>query len=216
MRSANRTKVHVESPRVTNPIFVEPRRRRIVEAATKLMAVRGFSDTTIRDIADEAGISIGQIYCYVSSKEDILVLAVDYWRDVWLRGLSRVHDPALSPEDQLQEVMLFLVEMGAAHPTVSLLVNRESGRLVGPAAKIPKDLERALVGAVADILSQIVPGQDDLEVKRIAIALVLLSQGWVLKGYLSHTLFDGPRSYALWTTEIGLNMIHELCERDTA
>ncbi len=48
------------------------RRSQIIKAAEKVFAQKGFHDSTIADVAKEAGISEATIYEYFSSKEDIL------------------------------------------------------------------------------------------------------------------------------------------------
>lgn len=45
---------------------------RIERAALRLFAIRGFEGTGIRSIADEAGITLGSIYHYIGTKEDLL------------------------------------------------------------------------------------------------------------------------------------------------
>src|SRR5947209_7814185 len=50
----------------------EERRRDILDAAMRLFARRGFSETTVQDIAAEAGMATGTVYLYFTSKEDVL------------------------------------------------------------------------------------------------------------------------------------------------
>lgn len=45
---------------------------RIERAALRLFAIRGFEGTGIRSIADEAGITLGSLYHYIGTKEDLL------------------------------------------------------------------------------------------------------------------------------------------------
>jgi len=62
---------------VKNPDLVTRRRRQIVDAAVQLFIENGFHKTTTRQIAGAAGFSIGSLYEYVASKEDILYLVCD-------------------------------------------------------------------------------------------------------------------------------------------
>jgi AcrR family transcriptional regulator len=48
--------------RVGDADLVERRRAQIVEAATRLVARQGFAKTVVRDIAEEANISVGLVY----------------------------------------------------------------------------------------------------------------------------------------------------------
>jgi AcrR family transcriptional regulator len=47
-------------------------RQRIVDSALKLFAERGFEQTTMRVIAEDAGVSVGNAYYYFRSKEDLM------------------------------------------------------------------------------------------------------------------------------------------------
>lgn len=50
----------------------DSRRQQIVKAATKLFAREGYLKTTVREIARGSGITVGTLYHYFSSKNDIL------------------------------------------------------------------------------------------------------------------------------------------------
>ena len=62
---------------VKNPVLVDQRRRQIIDASVQLFIKNGFHKTTTRQIARAAGISIGSLYEYIESKEDILFLVCD-------------------------------------------------------------------------------------------------------------------------------------------
>jgi AcrR family transcriptional regulator len=56
----------------------EETRRQVLETALALFRERGFEDTTIRDIAGRAGLSLGAAYYYFKSKEAIVGAYYDY------------------------------------------------------------------------------------------------------------------------------------------
>src|SRR5919198_906814 len=56
----------------------EATRRHILETALALFRERGFEETTIRDIARRAGLSLGAAYYYFNSKEAIVGAYYDY------------------------------------------------------------------------------------------------------------------------------------------
>jgi AcrR family transcriptional regulator len=56
----------------------EDTRRHILETALALFRERGFEETTIRDIAGRAGLSLGAAYYYFKSKEAIVGAYYDY------------------------------------------------------------------------------------------------------------------------------------------
>ncbi len=53
-------------------------REKIVLSAAKLIVKKGFLKTSVRDIADYCGISMGKLYYYIKSKNDILSLFQEY------------------------------------------------------------------------------------------------------------------------------------------
>ena len=59
---------------IKNQELVKERRRQIVDAAVKLFIKNGYHKTTTRQLAKATGLSIGSLYEYVSTKEDILYL----------------------------------------------------------------------------------------------------------------------------------------------
>ena len=73
---------------VKNPDLVERRRRQIVDAAVELFIQNGFHKSTTRQIAKAAGFSIGSLYEYVASKEDILYLVCDAIHAEMGRGMA--------------------------------------------------------------------------------------------------------------------------------
>jgi AcrR family transcriptional regulator len=63
----------------------EETRRQILERALALFRERGFEETTIRDIASRAGLSLGAAYYYFNSKEAIVGAYYDYVQQEHLR-----------------------------------------------------------------------------------------------------------------------------------
>jgi AcrR family transcriptional regulator len=57
--------------------LIKQRRAELIKAAVKLFTEKGFHRTTTREIAREAGFSIGTLYEYIRTKEDVLYLVCD-------------------------------------------------------------------------------------------------------------------------------------------
>jgi AcrR family transcriptional regulator len=62
---------------IKNQELVRERRRQIVDATVHLFVEHGYHKTTTRMIAKAAGFSIGSLYEYVGSKEDVLYLVCE-------------------------------------------------------------------------------------------------------------------------------------------
>src|SRR5882672_10874276 len=72
------------SPRKRNP---EESRRRILDAAERAFALRGFGGARLRDIAQEAGVHHALVHHYYGDKRGLL-------QEVIQRGLERMAEAA--------------------------------------------------------------------------------------------------------------------------
>ncbi len=64
-------------------------RQRIVEAATRLFAHKGFYGTSIAALADATGLTKGAFYHHFESKEAIFFAVVEAVRSLWASGVAR-------------------------------------------------------------------------------------------------------------------------------
>lgn len=106
-------------------------RRRLFDAAVGLIAERGYEATTLRDVADRAGVSVGLLYRYFPSKRSIVLalyedLSAEYalqaaemplgkWRDRFIFALEsslRVLGPHRNTLKALVPVMVGAVDEG--------------------------------------------------------------------------------------------------------
>lgn len=72
--------------------LIKIRRGQMVKAAISLFKEKGFHRTTTREIARSSGFSIGTLYEYIRSKEDILYLVCDQIYDVVQNKIQAVMD----------------------------------------------------------------------------------------------------------------------------
>ncbi|MBM7840618.1 AcrR family transcriptional regulator [Alkalihalobacillus xiaoxiensis] len=57
--------------------LIKKRREQMIKGAVSLFIEKGFHRTTTREIAKESGFSIGTLYEYIGTKEDVLYLVCD-------------------------------------------------------------------------------------------------------------------------------------------
>ena len=79
------------SPKKDPLSTTEQRRAQIIEAAFPLISKKGFAQTSVREIADAAGLSVPAIYKYVPNKDEILELI---YQDYISQAESNVADAA--------------------------------------------------------------------------------------------------------------------------
>jgi AcrR family transcriptional regulator/NAD(P)-dependent dehydrogenase (short-subunit alcohol dehydrogenase family) len=90
---------------VKNKQLVQKRREQITLAAIKLFAKKGFHKTTLRDLAQEIGVSHGHIYAYVGSKEDIFYLIHHFLADVVMKTIERSIEGLTDPIHKLRQMV---------------------------------------------------------------------------------------------------------------
>jgi AcrR family transcriptional regulator len=90
---------------IKNQKRVEERREQIVLAAIKVFSKKGFHRATLRDLSKEIGISHGNIYDYVASKEDIFFLIHQYIADLIDSELTEVAKEIDDPVEKLRQLV---------------------------------------------------------------------------------------------------------------
>ncbi|GEM31258.1 TetR family transcriptional regulator [Nocardia neocaledoniensis NBRC 108232] len=71
-------------------------RRRVIDAAARLLVTHGYSGTRLSDVADEAGLQAGSLYYHFSSKEALVEEVLRY-------GIQFTHGQVRVVVDQLPE-----------------------------------------------------------------------------------------------------------------
>ena len=82
------------------------RRAELLGLAAKLFAERGLRATTVRDIADAAGILSGSLYHHFDSKESIVDEILREFLDALFGSYREIVAQHLSPRDTLQAVVV--------------------------------------------------------------------------------------------------------------
>jgi len=112
-------------------------RQTILRAAARVFRRRGFAETGMRDIADAADLSPGNLYYYFKSKHELLYFCQDHSLDRMLAACRAVRARRLSAAERLAAVirahvacMLDELDGAAAHTEVEALPPRLRSRIV--------------------------------------------------------------------------------------
>jgi AcrR family transcriptional regulator len=80
------------------------RRRKIQRVARRIFSERGFAGATIEEIARKAGLSVGAIYLYFKSKEELYVSLLQESLELLLDELERIGAAPSDPRAQLRAI----------------------------------------------------------------------------------------------------------------
>ncbi|MCK9304322.1 MAG: TetR/AcrR family transcriptional regulator [Bacteroidales bacterium] len=96
---SNKIKINKTNVSALNKGKREAARKKIMDSALELFALKGFHTTTISDIAEHAGISKGLMYNYFQSKEELLREIVIFGADTAIYSLDKNRDGVLTKEE---------------------------------------------------------------------------------------------------------------------
>jgi AcrR family transcriptional regulator len=95
----------------------QARRRRIQEAAREVFTEKGYAKTSIEQIARRATLSVGAIYLYFRSKEDLYVSLLEETLEKFNKDLGEIRErPDLTPASRLQTAWAYFVEWAETDP----------------------------------------------------------------------------------------------------
>ncbi len=160
-------------------MIARSQRERALEAAIRVIAVKGYAATTVSDLTREAGISRTTFYEMFGDKETCFLIAYENRAENFVRRVSAAFEAkqnwpeamraaleamlsALSAEPELAR--LALIEVGAAGPAAHqryrAAVKRltplfEEGRDFAPdGRKLPANTSRMAIGGVMGLISE--------------------------------------------------------------
>jgi len=145
---------------VKNQELVQRRRRQIVDAAVGLFIQQGFHKTTTRQIARAAGFSIGAVYEYVASKEDILYLVCDAIHAEMEQGMAEALERTSRENNPLAELIREYFLVCHRMRDHILLIYQETQSLPRKWRRIVLENEVRITGLFTRALAQLPDGGD--------------------------------------------------------
>ncbi len=92
------------------------RRSAILAAAKRVYSEKGFLGATVEDIAAEARVSVGTIYLYYKSKEELYVSLLSEVMATFTRELERILRSRQKPAEKLRAAWDFFLRFRKEHP----------------------------------------------------------------------------------------------------
>lgn len=128
--AASGMKEYVEQIRtlVDDEDLVRRNRTAIVETATKLFHKKGYHNTSTRDIAKAAGVSVGSLYQYFRHKEDLMVLILQAFMELIEENIIPIADAEIDPVQKLDRIInKYYRLLDQNHVKTSILYHQSGG-----------------------------------------------------------------------------------------
>jgi AcrR family transcriptional regulator len=106
-----------------------PRRAELLTIAATLFAEKGFRNTTVRDIADAAGILSGSLYHHFDSKESMVDEILRTFQDALFASYDEVLASDRDARAKLEEVVRLSFQAINDHPHEVAIFQNEAGYL---------------------------------------------------------------------------------------
>lgn len=171
---------------IKNPDLVKKRRRQIVDAAVELFVEKGFHKTTTRQIAAAAGFSIGSLYEYVGSKEDVLYLVCDAIHAEVERGVSEALAKGCEGRDALIAVIREYFMVCHRMSDHVLLIYQETQSLPPQWRTRVLEKEVRVTGIFMDVLARLMgsgdlPRLDEKSLELAAHNITVMGHMWTFR-----------------------------------
>lgn len=143
---------------------------RILEAAVKVFAEQGFYQSTISQIAREAGVADGTIYLYFKNKDDILVQFFTYKTKLVFDRFREEVDKADNCYDKLRNLIRRHLEEFQNDRNMAVLYQAETHQNSRLVEEQIKEMSKLYLDIVSEIVEQ---GQEEGRIRKdIYVSLV--------------------------------------------
>jgi AcrR family transcriptional regulator len=161
------------------PEYKEEARSRILDAANKVFAEKGYHEATMDDIAKRLGVSKGAIYLYFSSKEDLFEAMCKTAPQAFKEILYSSFGDESNPVESATRFFDRMLKLSASNPGLSFEILSEASR--NPSLKrILKqnhaEYEEVLTNFLAEGRKRKIVG-DNLDLRPLANSLIALWNG---------------------------------------
>lgn len=127
----------------------------LYDTAAALFAERGYSGTSLQDIAEAMGMTRPALYTYVASKEQLLAKLVAEITEGSAAGLAELGSrKELNPVEKLRQMVTFTATFTAEKATRFQLIDRSEAQLPAELAQVHRDAKRKVLGEYTKVISE--------------------------------------------------------------
>jgi AcrR family transcriptional regulator len=170
--------------------LIQKRRDQMIKGAVTLFKQKGFHGTTTREIAKAAGFSIGTLYEYIRTKEDILFLVCD---SIYENVSERLGKDLAEKKGTLKSLKLgiaYYFNIVHEMQTEFLVLYQETKSLSRDAKHYIIEKETEMVGMFENVLAKCVANGElhlsEREVNMMAHNIFVLGQMWGFRRWALH------------------------------
>lgn len=208
----DKRKVHAS---VKDEYLVKIRREQMVKGAIALFKEKGFHRTTTREIARASGFSIGTLYEYIRSKEDVLYLVCDQiYNEVEDRIQKALNLKTVTEETVRQGISAYFQIMDELQDEV-LVMYQEAKSLSKEALPYVLKKELEMVEMFEELIQQFLKTNslqlDESQIKLLAHNIFVQGQMWGFRRWAFRNTYT-LEEYTKIQTEVFLQGVYNLAK----
>lgn len=162
----------------------EIRRERLLRAAARTFAERGFHGTSMRDLAHASGMSLGGMYYYLKGKEDLLFQVQQACLEQIMAGAASALASGAPPKERLAAFINHHVTYFASHMAEMKVLSHEAESLTGEAHEAVRGMKRRYVDLCLGLLADVEGGRSGARLDRHIAAYTLFGMmNWIYTWY---------------------------------
>ena len=129
--------------------------KELLVVAADIFAKKGYKATSVREIAEKAGINKATIYHYFSSKEEMLFKIMDNAMEEALKNLEKIRAENIDPMTKLENVLKFYSKYYVSKQADLILLVNELNSLKEEYKNLLIEKERKYVELMKSILFEL-------------------------------------------------------------
>lgn len=169
--------------------LIKKRREQMIKGAVNLFKEKGFHRTTTREIAKESGFSIGTLYEYIGSKEDVLYLVCDAIYEEVRDRLKQYLDNDSSGIDRLKQAIASYFKVVDEMKDEVLVMYQEAKSLPKEALPYVLQKENEMTEMIESIVRDCVEDglldlEGEAEIKLVAHNILVQGHMWTFRRWV--------------------------------
>jgi len=179
------------------PQYKEQARERIIDAALRVFAEKGYHETTMEDVADKLGVSEGTIYLYFKSKKELFKAISEPGE----HQVAEVISSAIESEDPVKSFFDLATKVYEQYEPISgliveLLAEASRDASLRKILRDDFDTDRATMQKFLEELRKRGKIDADADIDSISMAIVALFYGYAISRLLGVEKEEVKRAYS--------------------
>lgn len=163
------------------------RKQFIINSAADLFQERGYSATSIRDLASKVGLEPSSIYSHIKSKEELLTEICMACAHKFTAGMDDIYFQDISPKKKIKGLILLHLQMAYDDPS-SVTVFNDEWRFLNEPVKSAflnarKEYEKKFKKILLDGKKE---GKFDFENEDLVFNIIIKTLSWSYKAIKNH------------------------------